>query len=234
MTTITDPASYEAWYHTSRGRWIGDIEFDLLLRLIRPAPGESLLDVGCGSGHFSRRFAQRDLSVTGIDPDSNAIEFAKRQAGNVTYWLESAQMLPFPDQTFDHAVAITSLCFIERPQDALSEMWRVTQRSLTLGLLNRHSLLHRLKHGRGSYQGARWDTAIEFVNNWIPLLTPTPRNISVRTAIFFPHGNRPAQWAEAWIPNRLPWGGFLVINLEKRGRYSHGQKLRNCSAEKSA
>lgn len=87
MTIATDPASYEAWYHTSRGRWIGDIEFDLLLRLIRPAPGESLLDVGCGTGHFSRRFAQRDLSVAGIDPDSNAIEFAKLQAGDVTYRL---------------------------------------------------------------------------------------------------------------------------------------------------
>jgi len=215
MVNVTEPATYEAWYHTPRGRWIGDIEFDLLLKLIRPAPGETLLDVGCGTGHFSRRFAQQDLSVTGIDPDNNAIEFAKQQAGNVTYWPGSAQMLPFPDWAFDHAVAITSLCFIERPQEALSEMWRVTRQTLTLGLLNRHSLLHRLKQGRGSYQGARWDTADQVMNNWIPPIAPPAKNITVRTTLFFPQGNKAAQWAEACLPNRIPWGGFLVINLEK-------------------
>jgi SAM-dependent methyltransferase len=215
MTIVTDPATYEAWYHTSRGRWISDIEFELLLRLMRPTAGESLLDVGCGTGHFSRRFAQRDLSVTGIDPDNNAIEFAERQADNVTYRPGSAQMLPFPDQAFDHVVAITSLCFIERPQDALIKMWRVTRQTLTLGLLNRHSLLYRLKHGRGGYQDARWDKASEVLNNWIPLLAPTPENITVRTAILFPQGARPAQWVEACLPNRMSWGGFLVINLEK-------------------
>lgn len=212
---VTDPASYEAWYHTSRGRWIGDVEFDLLLKLIRPAPGETLLDVGCGTGYFSRRFAQQGLSVTGIDPDHHAIDFAQRKTSNITYLPGSALRLPFPDRAFDHSVAITSLCFIAQPQKALSEMWRITQHTLTLGLLNRRSLLHRLKQGRGRYQSARWDTAYQVMNNWIPQITHPAKNITVRTALFFPQGNKPAQWAEACLPNRIPWGGFLAINLEK-------------------
>lgn len=212
---VTDPATYEAWYHTPRGRWIGDIEFNLLLKLIRPVPGETLLDVGCGTGYFSRHFAQQGLSVTGIDPDYHAIDYAQRQTDNITYLTGSALNLPFPDRAFDHSVAITSLCFIEHPQKALSEMWRITQKTLTLGLLNRHSILHRLKKSRGSYKGARWDTATEVLSHWIPLLSPSPKNIIVRSALFFPQGNRLARLAEACVPNRVLWGGFLVVNLKK-------------------
>jgi hypothetical protein len=43
---ITDPAAYEAWYHTPRGAWIGGLESALLLRLLQPHPGQTLLDVG--------------------------------------------------------------------------------------------------------------------------------------------------------------------------------------------
>lgn len=215
MTAITSPATYEAWYYTPRGRWIGDTEFDLLWRLLRLTSKESLLDVGCGTGHFSRRFARRGLSVTGIDPDSNAIEFAKQQGGDITYRHGSALTPPFPDQAFDHTLAITSFCFIDEPQIALTEMWRMTRRTLTLGLLNRHSLLHQFKQGHGSYQGARWDAADEVVKKWIPLLTPVPKKITVRTAIFFPQGNKLARRAEAWISNRIRWGGFLVVSLQK-------------------
>lgn len=49
MKSITDPAAYEAWYHTPRGHWIGDLEFILLQNLLRPEADASLLDVGCGT-----------------------------------------------------------------------------------------------------------------------------------------------------------------------------------------
>jgi len=72
---ITDPTTYEAWYKTPRGHWVSECEFSLLQRLMNPHTGESLLDVGCGTGHFTRRFAQAGLSVTGIDPDPKKLDF---------------------------------------------------------------------------------------------------------------------------------------------------------------
>ena len=60
------PAEYDAWYDSPRGRWIGETEFRLLQRLLALRPGETLLDVGCGSGWFTRRFAAAgDCGVTG-------------------------------------------------------------------------------------------------------------------------------------------------------------------------
>jgi ubiquinone/menaquinone biosynthesis C-methylase UbiE len=154
LTNITTPSGYEAWYHSARGRWIGDSEFFLMQKLLQPEPKASLLDVGCGTGYFSRRFQQLEMTVTGIDPDKDAIKFARSQGIGIHYLKGTAETLPFDDHSVDYSSAITSLCFIENPQKALAEMWRVTRKSLVLGLLNRNSLLYRSMHGRGNYRGA--------------------------------------------------------------------------------
>lgn len=219
MTHKKDPANYEAWYHTPHGRWIGDREFALLAHLLKPEKGASVLDVGCGTGYFSRRFAQTGLTVTGIDQDAEALDFArgqdKRQDDKVSYLQANARDLPFSDHSFDYSSAITSFCFINDPQQALREMWRVTRNALVLGLLNKQSLLYRQKHGHGNYQGARWDRADEVMKVWIPALPTAPQTITTRSAIFLPQGNRIARWSEQFIPKQLPFGGFLAIYLRK-------------------
>lgn len=211
MVQAVDPAAYEAWYHTSRGAWIGEVEFRLLMRMLRPMSGAKMLDVGSGTGYFSRRFAAAGLEVTGIDVDRAMMDYARRLDGSARYIEGSATGLPFPDRSFDHVTAITSLCFIDDPKRALSEMWRVCRQTVVIGLLNRHSLLFRQKHGRGGYRGARWD-AIKEASAWWRHLRPAPR-ISVKSAVFFPSGGSVARVAEAFTPNILPWGGFLVISL---------------------
>jgi len=61
-------ADYDAWYDTPRGRWVGDAECRMLLRAVEPRQGESLLDVGCGTGWFTRRMARLPgVQVTGLD-----------------------------------------------------------------------------------------------------------------------------------------------------------------------
>lgn len=215
MKSITDPAAYEAWYQTPRGRWIGDREFILLQTLLRTRKGGSLLDVGCGTGYFSRRFARLGLAVTGIDPDPEVLNFARKQGSNIHYMQGNALELPFSDKAFDYTIAVTSLCFIDDPLQVLREMWRVTRHTLVLGLLNRHSLLYWQKQGQGGYAGARWDTAAEVVKVWIPVLMPTPNGIAVRSVILFPQGNQLSRWSEQLLPCSLLLGGFLAVGLSK-------------------
>ncbi len=216
MKSITDPAAYESWYHNPRGSWIGDREFILLQSMLRTNEGSSLLDVGCGTGHFSRRFSALDLSVTGIDTDPAVLKFASMQGDDIHYIQGNALELPFPDNAFDYTIAVTSLCFIDDPLQVLREMWRVTRHALALGLLNRHSLLHWKKQGRGNYLGARWDTAREVLKEWIPALLPAPDEVVARSAIFLPQGNKAAHWGEQWLPGTLLWGGFLAVGLIKK------------------
>jgi len=212
--TTKTPSTYEAWYHTPRGAWVGDVEFQLMMQLLPPASGTMLLDVGSGTGYFSRRFAAAGLWVTGIDPDQSMTDYARRLDSAVTYVEGTAIALPFSDRSFDYVTAVTSLCFIDDPQRALAEMWRVSRRAVVLGLLNRYSLLFRQKYGQGGYRGARWDTA-SAVRSWCKDMHPVPR-AAIRSAVFCPGGSALAQGAEKLLPNTLPWGAFLAIALYKK------------------
>ena len=118
MKSIIDPAAYESWYHTPRGQWIGDHEYSLMQHLLMAEEETTLQDIGCVTGYFSSRFARCGLSVTGIDPDSATLKFARTKGEDVRYIQGSALELPFPDCAFDYTVAVTSFCFIDAPLQA--------------------------------------------------------------------------------------------------------------------
>lgn len=209
-------AEYDAWYQTPRGRWIGETESGLLRRMLGPRSGESLLDVGCGTGYFTRQFARADkLAVTGLDPNRDWLEFAERHAvGTENYVGGSALALPFADDSFDLVVSVTALCFVADQRRALAEMLRVTRCRVALGLLNRHSLLYWQKGrggGLGAYRGAHWHTAAEIRE----LFAGQPvRNLRMGFAIFAPGGEWIARHLESVLPARLPLGSFLAVTAD--------------------
>lgn len=203
---------YDAWYETPRGAWIGDTEYALLGRLLGTRSGASVLDVGCGSGYFSRRFARDGCAVTGVDLDPAMVEFARTHAAACeTYGVADAQSLPFGDQSFDYCVSVTALCFVRDERRALEEMVRVARYGVALGLLNRHSLLFWQKGrrgGSGAYRGARWHTRGEIAAliEGLPLEAPI-----IATAVVLASGSHLARLVEG----RLPWGAFLALAARK-------------------
>ena len=204
------PDQYDAWYYTVRGRWIGEIEFHLILALLEPEAGARILDVGCGTGYFTRRFAAEGYEATGVDPDPAMLAFARaHRAGAEDYLRGDARRLPFCDGAFDYCISIAALCFIPEERAALAEMVRVCRRGLALGLLNRRSLLYLTKgraDGRGAYHGARWHTPAQAR----ALLETLPLNVRrVRTAVFLPSGGALARKVEAPL-SALRFGGFIA------------------------
>jgi SAM-dependent methyltransferase len=205
------PQDYDAWYRTPRGAWIGDAEHALLRGMLGAERGASLLDVGCGTGYFSRRFARDGCVVTGADLDPGMVKYAQAHAaGSETYCVADAQALPFDDQSFDYCVSVTALCFAQDERKALAEMVRVARRGIALGLLNRRSLLYWQKGrhgGSGAYRGARWHAPAEArtLAKDLPL-----KDLVLRSAIFIPSGSSIARAAEDLLPDALPCGGFLA------------------------
>ena len=208
------PEAYDAWYRSSRGGWVGETEFRLLANALEPRAGESLLDVGCGTGYFTRLFAARTgASLVGLDPDLAWLRVALEQARpNEGYLAGRAEGLPFGDRSFDRTMAVTSLCFVGSEREALQEIVRVTRKRVALGLLNRRSLLYMQKGrhgGSGGYWSAHWHTQAEAraLFDGMPV-----RNIAVRSGVLVPTGGCPARRLEGIFQGRrLLLGGSLLI-----------------------
>lgn len=209
------PQDYDAWYDSPRGRWIGETEFALLRRQLDPRPGQTVLDVGCGTGWFTRQLAQAGLVPTGLDLSADMLAVARQRTPQGITWLQGdAARLPLADRSFDHVVAMTSLCFVPDWPQAVAEIVRVTRHRFALGLLNRHSLLWRDKGqggGSGAYRGAHWHTRSELA----ACLRQLPvRKLRWASAVTLPSGTRPAQTVESLLPAAWPWGSFLLVSGE--------------------
>lgn len=208
-----DAGEYDAWYRTPRGAWIGDTEFELMRQLLKPEAGASLLDVGCGTGYFTRRFAGLgNLSVVGLDPNRSWLDFAQsHRTGSEQYCIGTAEALPFPDRSFDLSISVAALCFMEDARLALQEILRITRKRFAVGLLNRRSLLYLQKGqdgGSEAYRGARWHTAGEIC----ALFDGLPAgNLKIRSAVFLAGGGSIARGVEHLVPDRLPLGAFIAI-----------------------
>ena len=207
------PADYEAWYATPRGRWVGETEYALAFRQFAAQPGDSLLDVGCGTGWFTRRAAADGFNATGLDPNPDWLNYARAYSAPHLKWVEGdARALPFEDAHFDHVLSIAALCFVDDERQAVAECVRVARKRVSIGWLNRRSLLYWQKGrhgGSGAYRGARWRTADEVR----ALFAGFPvRKLTLRSAIFLPSA---ARWLEQGVPSALPWGGLLLATGEK-------------------
>jgi len=134
-------SQYDAWYDSPRGAWIGDAEYRLLSSLLPVKIGEQVLDVGCGTGWFTRRLAASGLQVTGVDLNAEWLAFAQTRDPRSIYVQANALALPFADNSFDHVLSVAALCFTADWQQAVREIVRVARQSFAIGLLNRHSLL---------------------------------------------------------------------------------------------
>lgn len=210
------PEDYDAWYQTPRGRWIGETEFALLKVMLRPEENASLIDIGCGTGYFTRLLAREVRGeVVGIDPDEESLRFARAHAVHAErYENARGEALPFADGAFDFSVSVAALCFIPDERQAVREMLRVTRKRFAIGLLNRHSLLWQQKGrdgGKGAYQGAHWHTAAE-VRALFAGLPVT--NLQLRSVIVLPGGGRIARLVERVWPRRWLCGAFLCVTGE--------------------
>lgn len=101
-----------------------------LLDVAKIVAGDTVLDVGCGTGILARdawsRLGQNG-AVTGIDPNEGMIAAARRVEPGINWHIGPAESLPFEDASFDQVVSQFALMFFADRSRGLAEMWRVTR-----------------------------------------------------------------------------------------------------------
>lgn len=118
---------------------------DEYVKLLGVAPGERVLDVGCGSGAVTRTLAWRVAPgghAVGVDASPALLEVARELAQEaglgdaIEFKPADCRMLPFPDASFDVVVAATTLSHVPDPGRALAEMVRVTRPGGRVGVFD--------------------------------------------------------------------------------------------------
>jgi|SRR5215467_1643317 len=148
-----DRSGFGPVLHPQAPRWFNQAIDDLQFRAVRRAlaiaaisPGARLLDVGCGTGRWVRRYAELGFLPVGVDATFGMLCIARSHQTSVPLTVGLAQSLPFSDSVFDCLSDITVVQHI--PYDlqsaALGEMVRVLKPGGRIILLE-------LTRGQGSH-----------------------------------------------------------------------------------
>jgi len=220
------PDKYDRWFTTPIGALVKKYEGELILDLLRPEPGEIILDAGCGTGVFTLDILSLGSHVIGLDI-SLPMLIRAREKGRDYYFqmvLGDVLGLPFPQNSFDKVISITTLEFIEDARGAMQELFRVTKRggcivAATLNSLSPWACRRRAEAERGHrlFAKATFRSPDELLS-----LVPVPGVI--RTAIHFQKEDPPDIAAEIEREGQkrgLDTGAFLAARWEKPQNLAH-------------
>ncbi len=103
-----------------------------ILARLKPPPGSSILDLGCGTGALTFRLPEKGdfRRVSGLDLSEGVLDIAKKRAAelgldNFEFHPGNACSLPFQNKEFDIVVSSFVLHLVSDLKKALSEVCRV-------------------------------------------------------------------------------------------------------------
>jgi ubiquinone/menaquinone biosynthesis C-methylase UbiE len=101
---------------------------------------QSVLEVGCGTGHFSEWLAQKGLTVFGLDRSPAMLAEMHARVPTLPVILGDAHHVPLKTGAVDMVLFVTTLEFLEDPTAGLSEAVRIARQGVIALVLNRWSL----------------------------------------------------------------------------------------------
>ena len=75
--------------------------------------GSKVLDLGCGTGHFSTYINALGYNVTGLDPSTKMLDYARQNFPEITFVEGYSNDLPFENDTFDLIISIEVLRYLD-------------------------------------------------------------------------------------------------------------------------
>lgn len=180
---------------------------DLLLARLLPQTAASprLLDVGCGTGHHLKALRGRGYDAIGVDGSGAMLAEAMQTAAAAPLAQSDVSTLPFRAETFDLALSVEVLRYLDQPLPMLREIIRVLRpggRCLVTAVpwlsLNGYPLLNRVLRSRAGFSPLRqYFTSVRGLRR--QLESAGLREVEVH-AVYW----GPINWVERLAPARLP------------------------------
>jgi ubiquinone/menaquinone biosynthesis C-methylase UbiE len=214
------PERYDQWFETPIGKLIKEYESGLLLKMLRPGQGEKILDAGSGTGVFTFDVLSRGANVIGLDLSRSMLLHSRIKLEKFPFRIVQGDMrnLPFADHSFDKAMSVTAIEFIEDARAAIHELFRVTRPGglvvvATLNRLSPWAIRRRTatKAGHPLFRHALFRSPDE-------MLALSPVKGIFNTAIHFQKDDDPEdakRIEEEGQTKGLDMGAFIVVRWER-------------------
>lgn len=122
----TQSSSYDDYYSTELGLAIDKSEKKCVKKFLDKITNKTILELGCGTGHWSEWISEQGFDVHGIDVAEKMLEKAEsKNIPNSKFELMSMTDLKFEDESVDNIIAVTSIEFSIDLDKTFSEIKRV-------------------------------------------------------------------------------------------------------------
>ncbi|MGQ8336031.1 class I SAM-dependent methyltransferase [Sunxiuqinia sp. A32] len=167
---------YDAYYKSEQGMVIDSLEKQAILELVKQIARSTMLEIGCGTGHWTQVFAELNFEITATDVSDAMLAFAKnKNLPNTSFMKADVLNLPFEDHQFGAVSVITALEFCGNIEHAFSEINRVLKPGgwLIAGCLNAKSILGKTKEQDPVFKHGNFMTKAELKNHLSKFGNPT-------------------------------------------------------------
>jgi len=214
------PEKYDRWFTTPIGALVKKYEAELLLDLLKPEPGEIILDAGCGTGVFTLDILSFGTHVIGLDISMPMLLRAREKARGYRFQTVLGDMLslPFPDDSFDKVVSVTALEFIEEAKGAIQELFRVTKKGGEIVVATLNSLSPWASRRKAEAEKGHTLFARAIFRSPHEVLSLIALNGMLRTAIHFQKEDTPqiaVQIEQEGQRKGLNTGAFVAARWQK-------------------
>ncbi|PLV59995.1 class I SAM-dependent methyltransferase [Thermotoga sp. KOL6] len=123
---------YDEWFLKNRLVYLSE------LRAVKSIlPKGRGIEIGVGTGRFAVPLGIK----IGVEPSKKMAEVARKRG--IFVLKGTAEKLPLKDESFDFAIMVTTICFVDNPRKALEEVHRVVKREgyVIVGIVDRESFL---------------------------------------------------------------------------------------------
>lgn len=214
------PETYDRWFTTPIGSLVREVEAELILDLLKPKPGDVVLDAGCGTGVFTHDILSRGSQVVGLDISLPMLIHAGKKLKGFPFRAVLSDMLtlPFRENSFDKVASITALEFIENAKGAVEELFRVTQKGgcVVVATLNSLSPWALRRRTLATERHTLFERAIFRSPDELSSLAPVGG--VVKTAVHFQKEDDPERAIEIEHEGQrrnLNTGAFVAVRWEK-------------------
>jgi 2-polyprenyl-3-methyl-5-hydroxy-6-metoxy-1,4-benzoquinol methylase len=146
--------------------------FKNLVNITKAKTVDSILDVGCGEGFTLNRLRENKIGekLEGIEYLQAAIDLGKKTYPDIKITKGTIYDLPYKTNSFDLVLCTEVLEHLNKPQDALKELVRVSKKYLVISVPNEpFFMLAQLIRGKN---WSRFGNDIEHINHWTMLGFP--------------------------------------------------------------